>query len=75
MTGFGLADVKPYFWLIDGASSALACSWRSPVDTRDDVATFYRAALDVGAFPLNPSAVHPEYHADYYGAFVPDPQS
>ncbi len=45
------------------------------VDTRDDVATFYRAALDVGAFPLNPSAVHPEYHADYYGAFVPDPHS
>jgi predicted lactoylglutathione lyase len=43
------------------------------VDTREDVATFYQAALAAGASPLHEPAVHPEYHPDYFGGFVLDP--
>jgi len=43
------------------------------VDTRDDVTTFYRAALAAGASSLLAPDVRPEYHADYYGGFVLDP--
>ena len=73
MTGFGLARVKPYFWLIDGGTVGSNMHVAFTVDTRADVDTFYRLALDAGAKPLLAPAVHPEYHDDYYGGFVLDP--
>lgn len=73
MTGFGLADVKPYFWLIDDGSVGTNMHVAFTVDTRADVDTFYRAALVAGATSRNAPGVWPEYHADYYGAFVNDP--
>ena len=73
MTGFGLAGVKPYFWLIDGGTVGTNMHLAFTVDTRSDVDVFYRAALDAGASSLQAPAVHPEYHADYFGAFVLDP--
>ncbi|GAB7041076.1 MULTISPECIES: VOC family protein [Catenuloplanes] len=73
MTGFGLAQVKPYFWLIDGGTVGTNMHLAFTVDTRDDVDTFHRAALEAGATSLLAPAVHPEYHDDYYGAFVLDP--
>lgn len=73
MTGFGLAGVKPYFWLIDhgwvGSNMHLAFT----VDRRTEVDTFVAAALAAGATLLQEPAVHPEYHSDYYGGFVLDP--
>ena len=73
MTGFGLAGVKPYFWLIDGGTVGTDMHLAFTVDSRDDVVTFHRAALAAGATELHAPAVHPEYHDDYYGAFVLDP--
>lgn len=73
MVGFGLADVKPYFWLIDGGTVGTNMHLAFTVDTREDVATFYAAALAAGASSLLEPAVHPEYHDDYYGGFVTDP--
>ena len=40
---------------------------------RAAVRAFYEAALATGAEPLHEPRVWPEYHADYYGAFVRDP--
>ena len=37
------------------------------------VQAFFRAALAVGAEPLHEPRLWPEYHPDYYGAFVRDP--
>ncbi|GAA2487203.1 VOC family protein [Winogradskya humida] len=73
MTGFGLADVKPYFWLIDGGTVGTNMHVAFTVDSRSDVAAFYEAALAAGAKDLLAPAVHPEYHADYFGGFVLDP--
>jgi catechol 2,3-dioxygenase-like lactoylglutathione lyase family enzyme len=73
MTGFGLADVKPYFWLIDGGTVGTNMHLAFTVDSREDVATFYQAALAAGASSLQEPAVHPEYHPDYFGGFVLDP--
>ena len=49
MTGFGLAEVKPYFWLIDQGAVGTNMHVAFTVDSRADVDTFYRAALQVGA--------------------------
>ncbi|MEU4689429.1 VOC family protein [Actinoplanes sp. NPDC023714] len=73
MTGFGLAGVKPYFWLIDGGVVGSNMHLAFTVDSRDAVAVFHRAALAAGATSLLEPAVHPEYHDDYFGAFVLDP--
>lgn len=73
MTGFGFADLKPYFWLIDKGTVGSNMHLAFTVDTRDDVAIFYRAALQAGATSRLAPALHTEYHPDYYGGFVTDP--
>jgi catechol 2,3-dioxygenase-like lactoylglutathione lyase family enzyme len=73
LTGFGLADVKPYFWLIDGGTVGSNMHVAFTVESRDEVAVFYQAALAAGASSLLAPDVHPEYHDDYFGAFVLDP--
>src|SRR5689334_24842779 len=70
MTGFGLADVKPYFWLVDGGTVGTNMHLAFTVDEHDDVRNFYEAALGAGATSLLTPAVHEEYHPDYFGAFV-----
>ena len=40
---------------------------------RAAVCTFFEAAVDAGAEVLHPPKVWPEYHPNYYGAFVRDP--
>ncbi|OIV35857.1 glyoxalase [Mangrovactinospora gilvigrisea] len=40
---------------------------------RAAVRAFHAAALAMGAESLHAPALHPEYHPDYYGAFVRDP--
>ena len=73
MVGFGLAEVKPYFWLIDEGTVGSNMHLAFTVGTRAEVDTFYAAALDAGATSLEAPGVHPEYHDDYYGGFVLDP--
>ena len=41
--------------------------------TRDAVQAFFHAALSTGAEPLHEPQLWPQYHPDYYGAFVRDP--
>jgi catechol 2,3-dioxygenase-like lactoylglutathione lyase family enzyme len=40
---------------------------------RDAVRSFFAAAIAAGAEPLHEPRVFPEYHPNYYGAFVRDP--
>ena len=72
MHGFGWQH-KPYFWLIADGEVGTNMHLAFTVDTRDDVHTFYAAALAAGATRLHAPGDHPAYHPGYYGAFVTDP--
>ena len=41
--------------------------------SRAQVDAFYRAAMDAGAKDNGPPGLRPKYHANYYAAFVIDP--
>lgn len=66
-------DGKPDFWIgaadyrTAGVHLAFAAADRSTVDA------FHRAAMDAGGKDNGAPGVRSEYHPDYYGAFVFDP--
>ena len=72
--GYGVGG-KPDFWLGPQATGdgfreshiAFAAPDRAAVDA------FHAAAVAHGAASLHAPRVWPEYHPDYYGAFVRDP--
>ena len=72
--GFGVAPM-PDFWLGPRTSGEgfreahMAFSARA----RAGVRAFCDAAVGAGAEPLHEPRVWPEYHPNYYGAFVRDP--
>lgn len=70
--GFG-ADGKPSFWIGRSAmpSGPLHIAFAAP--SRADVDEFYRAALAAGGKGNGPPGLRPEYDANYYAAFVLDP--
>jgi catechol 2,3-dioxygenase-like lactoylglutathione lyase family enzyme len=73
MTGFGLADVKPWLWLVADGTVGTNMHLALTVETRDDVRSFHAAALAAGATSRDEPGVFPRYHPDYFGAFVTDP--
>ena len=72
--GYGVAP-KPDFWIGpnetgDGfTESHIAFS----APSREAVRAFFAAAVSAGADVLHEPRVWPEYHPNYYGAFVRDP--
>ncbi len=70
--GFGEGQ-KPYFWIGSGDAlrGRLHVSFAAP--SRAVVDAFYRAALAAGGRDNGPPGLRPHYHANYYGAFVLDP--
>ncbi len=72
MHGFGVG-AKPFFWLVASERAGTDVHIGFTVDTREAVHAFHDTALAAGATELQAPAVHPEYHPDYYGGFVLDP--
>ena len=71
--GYG-ADQKPDFWLGPNTGSGFRESHIAFVaPDRAAVRAFFDAAVQTGAEVLHEPRVWPEYHPDYYGAFVRDP--
>ncbi|MGH3276418.1 MAG: VOC family protein [Streptosporangiaceae bacterium] len=74
VVGFG-AEGKPEFWLgprLTGSGfreAHLAFSAPGRASVRD----FFAAAVQAGAEVLHEPRLRPEYHANYFGAFVRDP--
>ncbi len=69
--GFGVGG-KPEFWIKQGTvGSAVHVAFASP--DRTTVDAFHAAALAAGARDNGPPGPRPEYHPNYYGAFVLDP--
>lgn len=70
--GYG-ANRKAFFWIgqrgdiADGTHVAFAAPDRATVDA------FYAAAVAAGGRDNGAPGLRPQYHPDYYGAFVLDP--
>lgn len=67
--GFGVD--RPQFWLGQGANSTEIHVCFS-AKNRAEVRAFYEAAIKAGATDNGKPGLRPEYHANYYGAFVHD---
>jgi catechol 2,3-dioxygenase-like lactoylglutathione lyase family enzyme len=70
--GFGVAP-KADFWLHEGTPQTPRLHVAFRADNRTQVDAFYRAALAAGGKDNGPPGLRPHYHANYYGAFVLDP--
>jgi catechol 2,3-dioxygenase-like lactoylglutathione lyase family enzyme len=70
--GFG-ANGKPDFWI--GGEGGLQKQMHIAIAAKDRamVEAFYQAALAAGAQDNGAPGLRPQYHPDYYGAFVLDP--
>ena len=74
VAGYGPAGGIPAFWLgaatdAGGRQSHVAFS----AADRDEVRAFFQVAVELGSEVLHEPRVWPEYHPNYYGAFVRDP--
>lgn len=70
--GFGIAG-KPDFWIreADPVKPSVHVAFNSP--DRPTVDAFHAAAIAGGGRDNGAPGLRPDYHADYYGAFVFDP--
>ena len=68
----GMGTRMPDFWLAPGEPSGpIHLAFR--VEDPDVVEAFHRAALEAGGTDNGGPGLRPQYHPDYYGAFVLDP--
>lgn len=70
--GYGVAP-KAFFWIgaRDTVRTPTHIAFTAP--GRGAVDGFHRAALAAGGRDNGAPGLRPQYHADYYGAFVTDP--
>jgi catechol 2,3-dioxygenase-like lactoylglutathione lyase family enzyme len=71
-TGFG-KDNKAFFWIGGGAKPKGGTHVAFIARTRAEVDSFYHGALAAGGRDNGAPGLRPYYHANYYGAFVFDP--
>jgi catechol 2,3-dioxygenase-like lactoylglutathione lyase family enzyme len=73
--GYGGADGKPDFWIsrLEEGTTNRPTHHCFTAASRADVQAFFDAAVATGAEVLHEPRVWPEYHPNYYGAFVRDP--
>ena len=70
--GFG-RDGRPQFWVGVGEAPTSRMHIAFTAKTRDEVRAFYEAAMGAGGSDNGPPGLRPNYHPNYYGAFVIDP--
>jgi catechol 2,3-dioxygenase-like lactoylglutathione lyase family enzyme len=70
---FGADEDRLYLWL--GIGQALKGYLHVAFTAKDraSVDAFYAAAIKAGGKDNGPPGLRPQYHKDYYGAFVLDP--
>lgn len=69
--GFGAGH--PDFWIGTGRPAHTGLHLAFGAADRATVDAFYKAALAAGGRDNGPPGVRAQYHPDYYGAFVLDP--
>lgn len=74
VVGFG-RDAKPEFWIgpLETGEGFRECHVAFAARTRAEVVAFFDAAVGQGATVLHAPRLWPEYHSEYFAAFVRDP--
>ncbi|HEY5810701.1 MAG TPA: VOC family protein [Povalibacter sp.] len=72
VAGFGVPP-KPDFWIASGEPNKPGIHTAFRAANRAEVDAFYKAALAAGGRDNGPPGLRPNYHENYYGAFVFDP--
>jgi catechol 2,3-dioxygenase-like lactoylglutathione lyase family enzyme len=72
VAGFG-EPPKPDFWLAEGKPNDPRIHVAFRVSRRSLVDAFHHAAIAAGGKDHGAPGPRPQYHANYYGAFVLDP--
>jgi catechol 2,3-dioxygenase-like lactoylglutathione lyase family enzyme len=70
--GFGVPP-KPEFWIGEGEPNVPPIHVAFRAESRAQVEAFYKAAIAAGGKDNGAPGLRPHYHANYYGAFVLDP--
>lgn len=71
VTGYGID--RPIFWIAAEKPTRGLLHVAFQAGSRDAVDAFYHAAIAAGGTDNGAPGPRPHYHADYYGAFVRDP--
>jgi catechol 2,3-dioxygenase-like lactoylglutathione lyase family enzyme len=72
VAGFGTDDAAD-FWITNGNVNTPRIHIAFRAASRSQVQEFYAAALNAGGRDNGAPGLRPHYHADYWGAFVLDP--
>jgi catechol 2,3-dioxygenase-like lactoylglutathione lyase family enzyme len=73
---FGWGDsVETDFWISEGLRNEPRLHIAFRADNHKQVDEFYRAALAAGGKDNGKPGLRPEYHENYYGAFILDPDA
>lgn len=72
--GFGVAG-KPDFWIAAKDSTLVPKGFHVAfrANSKEEVDAFYKAAMEAGGRDNGAPGPRPQYHDEYYGAFVFDP--
>ena len=68
----GFGSERPDFWIGKASGSATSAHVCFGARTRAEVDAFYQAAIAAGAKDNGKPGLRPDYHPNYYGAFVLD---
>ena len=63
----------PFFWFGDNEKTGEGFHVAFAVESRKQVDAFYKAALAAGGTDNGAPGLRPNYHENYYAAFVHDP--
>ena len=66
-------DGNPFFWIGTGKAATTGCHVAFAAGSTAEVDAFHAAALAAGGRDNGAPGLRPEYHPNYYGAFVLDP--
>ncbi len=69
----GYGRERPVFWLHEASITGPGRHYAFTARSRAEVDAFHKAALAAGGKDNGAPGLRPHYHADYYGAFVFDP--
>lgn len=69
----GFGQDSPSFWIDEGNAHSPTLHFAFKATSRQMVDAFYAAALAAGGQDNGKPGLRAHYHADYYGAFVLDP--